>query len=147
MYRDTEGLWKPFLIVFSFRAFFLFLSINNPLSLAALILYIIAIQSILKDGQRFKLIYLASIIDFTSIVFFSFVLGSTAALLLIGPLVTVVVFSIYLSEVINKEYLLFKRTVKSFNDDDVAKARIALKSMNPRDVAKVAEYTDWKSIN
>ncbi len=147
MYKDTAGLFNIFLIVFGFRAIFLFVSVGNPAFFAALILYLFAIWSIIKDGRHFKFIYTAMLVDFITLFATGLISNTVQVILLLVPIFLIFILSLFMQRFINTEYMLFKRTVKSFNDDDLRKARIALRTMDPEDIAKVAEYTDWKTIS
>ena len=97
--------------------------------------------------QRFKLIFSAFLIDIVTLVAMGLLTSTGQIIIIFVPIVLLMILTVIMQSYIDKEYMLFKRTLKSFNDDDLIKARKALKTMNPIDIAEVAKYTDWKTVS
>ncbi|MCY3414662.1 MAG: hypothetical protein INQ03_23635 [Candidatus Heimdallarchaeota archaeon] len=146
MYKDTAFLWKPFIVLFGIRAVYLFLLMTNPFFIAIAIFYFVSIYSLRSNGKRFPMIFPVIIADIAMLVALDILNGFLGIIVVILPLVLLLILSFIIYFQMKKEVMLFERTLLSFNMDDLVLARKAMKTMDPADIAKVAEYRSWDTI-
>jgi hypothetical protein len=146
MQIDSANLFKPALFFMVIRGIFIFLSMtDNPLFIPIGFFYGVTFLSVRKDGLKYKYILPVIIVDIAmNIVQFQF--SPLQLVVIYGPLIILFILSIFMINTLQKEYTLFERTVVSFNSTDRILARQALLTLDPEDIAKVAEYTSWQEV-
>ncbi len=146
MQLDSAKLFKPALFFMAMRGVMIFLSMAYFYFIGIGVLYGIIFFSLRGNGLKYKYILPLIIVDFALNITTLGFNNPTQFIFVYSPLIALFIISIFMIKELQKEYTLFERTVQSFNSDDRILARKALLTLDPEDLAKVAEYTAWKEV-
>ncbi len=147
MQLDTVQLWKIAIVMLIYRGFFLYVSVlANFAYIAVIVLYVSAYLSVRVDGSKLYMAFISMPIDL-GLTIFVFGINLDSIKLMFLPLFLLFLITIPLYLQTKKEVALFDRTILSLNHHDRLKARKALETLDPLDIAEVAKYRDWQSIN
>ena len=139
---DSTLYWKITWILFMYRLFYVFFLVSPYIYvIVPLFGYIPALNSVRDNGSQIKLMFPALLLDLSLVVLFPLIpIFDFIHFLLLAFFMIM----LYLSSV--REINVFGRTIQSLNQDERIKARNAMKTMDPKEISKVATYKKWKYL-